>query len=107
MKSLLIIEDDKKLANLLTVFFEKYHFNVTVKHTGDTGLAYALASQPDFILLDLMLPIMDGFSVCRGLQNRYEGIILVLTASDEEMDHVSLLEMGASGERKTTFSMVS
>lgn len=95
LNSLLIIEDDKKLASLLTVFFEKYDFDVTVKHTGDIGLAYALASQPDFILLDLMLPVMDGFSVCRGLQNRFKGIILVLTASDEEMDHVSLLEMGA------------
>lgn len=95
LNSLLIVEDDKKLASLLAVFFEKYDFDVTVKHAGDIGLAYALASQPDFILLDLMLPVMDGFSVCRELQNRFDGIILVLTASDEEMDHVSLLEMGA------------
>lgn len=95
LKSLLIVEDDKKLADLLAVFFEKYDFDVTIKHAGDTGLAYALASQPDLILLDLMLPGMDGFSVCRELQNRFDGIVLVLTASDEEMDHVSLLEMGA------------
>ena len=76
-------------------FFEKYAFDVTVKYTGDKGLAHALTSQPDFILLDLMLPVMNGFSICRELQNRFNGIILVLTASDEEMDHVSLLEMGA------------
>lgn len=95
LKRLLIIEDDKKLASLLVVFFKKYEFDVTVKHTGDSGLDFALAAQPDFILLDLMLPVMDGFCVCRELQNRFAGIILVLTASDEEMDHVSLLEMGA------------
>ncbi|NRD75114.1 response regulator [Shewanella sp. VB17] len=95
LHSLLIIEDDKKLASLLTIFFEKYEFNVTVEYKGDKGLTHALTSQPDFILLDLMLPVMDGFSICRALQNRFNGIILVLTASDEEMDHVSLLEMGA------------
>ncbi|QUJ66179.1 response regulator transcription factor [Photobacterium sp. GJ3] len=94
-KHLVIIEDDIELANLLSVFFEKNGFNVCLKHSGKSGLDYSLKHQPDFVLLDLMLPEVDGISICRALQNRYQGKIIVLTASEDDIDQIMLLEMGA------------
>ncbi|KDM93468.1 response regulator transcription factor [Photobacterium galatheae] len=94
-KHLVIIEDDVELAILLSAFFEKNGFSVCLKHSGKAGLEYSLKHQPDFVLLDLMLPEVDGICVCRALQNRFQGKIIVLTASEDDIDQIMLLEMGA------------
>ncbi|MCG9770786.1 response regulator transcription factor [Pseudoalteromonas piscicida] len=94
-RSLVIIEDDLGLAELLRHFFEKHGFIVSIQNDGVSGLAHVLQLQPDFVLLDLMLPNKDGFEICRSLQNRYNGKLIVLTASHDDIDEITLLEMGA------------
>ncbi|MBB1332855.1 response regulator transcription factor [Pseudoalteromonas sp. SG43-7] len=90
-----IIEDNLELAALLKSFFEKHGFLVNTIYSGSSGLEYVLLHQPDFVLLDLMLPEVDGFEVCRALQNKYFGKVIILTASNDDIDEITLLEMGA------------
>ena len=92
---ILVIEDDTKLAKLVGTYLGKHHFEVSYARNGRAGLALAHEAQPHLIILDLMMPEMDGLSVCRELRNWYPGRILVLTASDEDMDQVASLELGA------------
>ncbi|MFK3861170.1 response regulator [Pseudoalteromonas rhizosphaerae] len=73
-----IIEDNLELAALLKSFFEKHGFLVNTIYSGSSGLEYVLLHQPDFVLLDLMLPEVDGFEVCRALQNKYFGKVIIL-----------------------------
>ncbi|TQV86262.1 response regulator transcription factor [Exilibacterium tricleocarpae] len=92
---ILVVEDDVKLADLVGTYLGKHHFEVAYAIDGKSGLAQARDTQPHLIILDLMLPEMDGLSVCRELRTWYRGRILVLTASDEDMDQVACLEIGA------------
>lgn len=92
---ILIIEDDLKLARLISTFLLKYGYRIERADNGRDGLALVEKLRPALIILDLMMPVMDGLSVCRKLQNRPDGKILVLTASADDMDHVAALEIGA------------
>ena len=92
---ILIVEDDKKTASLIALYLEREGFRTIVAHDGETALELAADLGPIFVILDLMLPRLDGWEVCRRLRKDSEVPILILTARDEEVDRVSGLTLGA------------
>ena len=93
---ILIIEDEPDLARGLAMNLTAEGYRVDAEACGDAGLERALRDRPDLVLLDVMLPGMSGFDVCRDLRRRgFEAPIIMLTARAEEMDRVVGLEIGA------------
>lgn len=96
MKKVLIIEDDPEITNLLKIHLTDLDCDVTKAFDGRTGLNLALGNSFDLIILDIMLPELDGFEVCKELRKRENNTpILMLTSKSEEMDKVLGLEFGA------------
>lgn len=94
-KHILIVEDEQKIAVLLKDYLEKSSYRVTIIGSGDQAAAQVRKSSPDLILLDIMLPIMDGMAVCREIR-RFSNIpIIMITAKVEEIDRLLGLEIGA------------
>lgn len=93
--SALLVEDDERLAQLLAGYLARHGVVVTVAGGGRRGLDEALRGAFDVVLLDLMLPGLDGMDVCRGIRARSDVPIIVITARDEEADQVLGLELGA------------
>ncbi|OED77400.1 DNA-binding response regulator [Vibrio cyclitrophicus ZF65] len=91
----LIVEDDQEIARLTTLYLEAEGYNVSVVHEGNFALDAIRNIEPDLVLLDLMLPGMNGAQICRQARDFYNGMILVLTASADEMSEVSLFKFGA------------
>ena len=94
-KTVLIIEDDDNIAELLRLYLEKDGFNVAIAENGALGVAEFERVGPDLVLLDLMLPVLDGWGVCREIRAVSNVPIIMLTAKGETMDKVTGLEMGA------------
>lgn len=94
-EKILLIEDDEKLTKLLSLYLNRNGFDVIVGHKGTDTIGLLASHHPDLLILDLMLPGMDGLSVCREIRADFPGKILILTASDDDMDQVAALEMGA------------
>ena len=94
-KKVLIVEDDSNIAELLRLYLEKDGFTVRCAADGAAGVAEAKAYQPDLILLDIMLPIMDGWAVLRAVRQISSVPVIMLTAKGETFDKVTGLEMGA------------
>ncbi|MFU2164810.1 response regulator transcription factor [Streptococcus pluranimalium] len=94
-KHILIIEDEKNLSRFVSLELQHEGYSVTVKHDGRSGLEAALGKDFDLILLDLMLPEMDGFEVTRRLRQEKATAIIMMTARDSLMDIVSGLDRGA------------
>ena len=92
---LLLIEDDIRLASLVRDYLTQENFAVSVQHKGDVAVASFDASAVDIIVLDLMLPGMNGLQVCTELRKTFTGPILILTAKSSDIDHVMGLELGA------------
>ena len=92
---MLIVEDDAELAALVADFLRKNGIAATIESRGDRAVARILAESPDAVVLDWMLPGLDGLGVCRAVRPAYGGRILVLTARGDEIDEVLILEMGA------------
>jgi len=92
---ILLVEDDERLAELTAEYLRKNDFEVTLEARGDTAEARILNDDPDLVILDVMLPGKDGFEVCRSVRARYKGVILMLTARDEDLDQILGLELGA------------
>jgi DNA-binding response OmpR family regulator len=99
-----LIEDDERLARLTIRYLESHGVVVTWLADGREGMAEVIRSRPDVVLLDLMLPGLDGLSVCRELRERVDIPILMITARDEEADRVLGLEMGADDYIAKPFS---
>ncbi len=96
--SLLIVEDEQDLLELLRYNLQREGYEVRTASTGEQGLQQVRANPPDLVLLDLMLPAMDGLEVCRAIKSRSETAdipIIMLTAKGEEADIVRGLELGA------------
>lgn len=93
--TILLIEDDEGIAEPLVFGLQSEGMNVLHAPNGTQGLALARHKQPDAILLDVMLPDMDGFAICRALRRESATPILMLTARGQEMDRVMGLELGA------------
>ena len=102
--SALLVEDDERLASLTATYLRKHGVVVTIAGDGPQGLQEALRGGHDVVLLDLMLPGMDGFEVCRALRARSDVPVIVLTARDEEADRVLGLELGADDYMPKPFS---
>ncbi|PKO87629.1 MAG: DNA-binding response regulator [Betaproteobacteria bacterium HGW-Betaproteobacteria-12] len=92
---ILLVEDDARLAELTAEYLTKNDLKVSIEPRGDTAETRILAEQPDLVILDVMLPGKDGFEVCRAVRPLYRGVILMLTARDEDFDQILGLEMGA------------
>jgi len=94
-KKVLIIEDDSNIAELLRLYMEKDGFTVTIAENGAEGLAEFERTEPDLVLLDIMMPVLDGWGVCREIRAVSNVPIIMLTAKGETLDKVTGLEMGA------------
>ncbi len=92
---ILLVEDDTRLADLTAEYLRKNDLEVAIEPRGDTAEARILSEQPDLVILDVMLPGKDGFEVCRSVRSQYRGVILMLTARDEDFDQILGLELGA------------
>jgi len=95
MNHILLVEDDLRLSNLIAKFLEQNGFQVSMLHQGDTVVDFIKKNSPDLIILDVMLPKQDGFTVCRRIRNSFNHPIIFLTAKDSDFDHVLGLEIGA------------
>ena len=94
-KKALIIEDDSNIAELLRLYLEKDGFTVSIAENGAVGVAEFERFEPDVVLLDIMLPILDGWGVCREIRTVSSIPIIMLTAKGETLDKITGLEMGA------------
>lgn len=104
-KKILIIEDEKSISDIIKFNLSKEGFAVETAYDGKEGLSKAQACKPDLILLDVMLPTMDGFEVCRKVRENSSVPILMLTAKEEEVDKVLGLELGADDYITKPFGM--
>ncbi|MBC2148685.1 response regulator transcription factor [Listeria booriae] len=105
MTKILVVDDESSIVTLLQFNIEKAGFDVVTAEDGRTGYELALAEKPDLIVLDLMLPEMDGIEVCKQLrQDKVETPILMLTAKDDELDKIIGLELGADDYLTKPFS---
>ena len=102
---ILLIEDEESLVSSLSYYLRKNGFNVVSAMTGAAGILAVRAERPDVIVLDLMLPGIDGLEVCRRVRSESNVPIIMLTARAEEMDRVVGLEVGADDYVTKPFSM--
>ena len=93
--SILLVEDDLRLSALVVEYLEENNLTVATEFRGDTAVSTIINTQPDLVILDLMLPGLDGFEVCKQVRAQYTGPILMLTARDDDIDQVVGLELGA------------
>ena len=93
--TILLVEDDVRLSALVVEYLEKNGLQVETEFRGDTAVQRILDLKPDLVVLDLMLPGLDGFEVCKQVRADFDGPILMLTARDEDIDQVVGLEIGA------------
>jgi len=92
---ILLIDDDIELTALISQFLSANGFAVAVEHMGDKAKQRILDEQPDLIVLDLMLPGLDGLTICKEIRQSFLGAIIMLTALDDDIDEVTGLEVGA------------
>ncbi|MCY4558633.1 MAG: response regulator transcription factor [Chloroflexi bacterium] len=93
--TVLIVEDDTRIANWVKVYFERAGFSAEVAHDGETGLNLARELEPDLLILDLMLPRLDGVELCRILRRESDVPIIMLTAREAHAERISGLDSGA------------
>lgn len=104
-KVILIVDDEKPIVDILKFNLEKKGFSVISAYDGETGLRLAFERNPDLILLDIMLPKMDGFDVCKKVREKSNVPIIMITAREEEVDKVLGLELGADDYITKPFSV--
>jgi DNA-binding response OmpR family regulator len=106
-KKILIVEDERQIRESLKDFFILQSYLVFDAATGDAGLTMGLTEHPDLIVLDIMLPGMHGFDVCRGLRSGgYSGPVLFLTAKGEEVDKLTGFDVGGDDYVTKPFSLL-
>ncbi len=105
MTKILIVDDEAPIIDVLSYNLKQAHYQVAAAWDGEQALALARREQPDLIILDLMLPKLDGIEVCRALRRECDVPIIMLTARDEEIDRVLGLEMGADDYVVKPFSV--
>ena len=94
-EKILIVDDDKNICDLLRMYLEKEGYAVVMEHNGVDAVNTFNTENPDLVLLDIMLPQLDGWQVCREIRKTSEKPIIMLTAKDETFDKVLGLELGA------------
>ena len=104
-RKVLAVEDDRNISDLIRMYLEKEGFEVTPAFDGGTAVENFREIQPDIVLLDIMLPVMDGWAVCAKIRETSKTPIIMLTAKGEVLDKVSGLEMGADDYIVKPFEM--
>ena len=104
MSKILIVEDEEAIAELEKDYLELNDFEVTIENSGDTGLATALADDFDLIILDLMLPGIDGFEICKRIREDKDVPILMVSAKKDDIDKIRGLGLGADDYLTKPFS---
>lgn len=104
-KSILIVEDDNNIADLLRLYLEKEGYQATIAADGTQGIDLYRKLRPDLVLLDVMMPVMDGWSVCKAIRAESQTPIIMLTAKGETSDKVSGLKSGADDYITKPFEM--
>ena len=104
-KSVLIVEDDQNIADLLRLYLEKEGYTAAIASDGGMGVELFRSMQPDLVLLDVMLPVMDGWGVLRTIRQQGQTPVIMLTARGELNDKVSGLKMGADDYITKPFEM--
>ncbi|MBR6678223.1 MAG: response regulator transcription factor, partial [Oscillospiraceae bacterium] len=105
-KTVLIVEDEKNIVDILRFNLQRENYNTLEAYDGETGLGLAREHKPDLILLDVMLPRMIGFDVCKALRDEGDNVpIIILTAREEEEDKILGLEIGADDYITKPFSV--
>lgn len=102
---ILVVEDEKSISDILKLNLEKNGFKVSTAYDGEEAVSKAFLENPDLILLDVMLPKLDGFSVCKKIRESMATPIIMLTAREEEVDKVLGLELGADDYMTKPFSL--
>ena len=95
MKSILIVEDEPNISDFIKGELEYEGYNVSIKEDGRKGLEEALRNEYDLVILDVMLPSMNGFEICRRLKKEKQSPVIMLSAKDSVMDKVNGLQIGA------------
>ena len=103
--SVLVVEDDRNIAELLQMYLEKEGYAVTVALDGGQGLSKFRAIKPDMVLLDVMMPVMDGWAVCKAIRAESQTPVIMLTAKGETDDKVNGLKAGADDYITKPFEM--
>ena len=103
--SVLIVEDDKNIAELLQMYLEKEGYAVTIAYDGGQGLTKFRAISPDLVLLDVMMPVMDGWTLCKTIRSESDTPVIMLTAKSETDDKVTGLKSGADDYITKPFEM--
>ena len=103
--SVLVVEDDRNIAELLQMYLEKEGYAVTLAFDGGDGLTKYRAVKPDLVLLDVMMPVMDGWSVCKAIRTESQTPIIMLTAKGETEDKITGLKSGADDYVTKPFEM--
>ncbi len=104
-KKVLVVDDEKPISDIIKFNLEREGFKIDVAFDGEEALKKVYQFQPDLIVLDLMLPKIDGFQVCRKVRENFNMPILMLTAKEEEVDKVLGLELGADDYITKPFGM--
>ena len=104
-KTILIVDDEKPIVDILVYNLQKEGYETLEAYDGETAVELAIAKKPDLILLDVMLPRMDGLSVCKKIRHTLNVPILILSAKDEEIDKILGLELGADDYVTKPFSV--
>ena len=104
MSHILLIDDERKLTDPLRSSFERAGYQVTVANDGHAGLSMAMVEKPDVIILDVMMPGLDGWQVCQAIRQHSTVPIIMLTALDDSMDRIRGLELGADDYLVKPFS---
>ena len=103
--SVLVVEDDRNIAELLQMYLEKEDYAVTVAADGGQGLSAFRSGKPDLVLLDVMMPVMDGWAVCRAIRAESATPVIMLTAKGEVEDKIQGLRCGADDYITKPFEM--
>ncbi len=103
-EKIMIIDDEQPIADILQYNLEQEGFRVLVAYDGESAIRLAFAEKPDLILLDIMLPRIDGFNVCREIRQKLDVPIIMLSAREAEVDKVLGLELGADDYVTKPFS---
>ncbi|MBQ5800183.1 MAG: response regulator, partial [Oscillospiraceae bacterium] len=105
-KTVLIVEDEKNIVDILRFNLQREGYTTLEAYDGEAGLALAREKKPDILLLDVMMPKMMGFDVCRALREEGDNVpVIILTAREEEEDKILGLEIGADDYITKPFSM--